>query len=255
MKKTMKKVIYIVILLLFTSCLSFLSQKKDGRQQESGNMEQREKTTELNYFENPRYANKPREFVAEDGNYICRYSSSVCEYTPPETFYMIQKRYYENGELESKISFILDFSLYVEKYDKDGFLIEKTDRKSIIEERKLDGMDYASFLEKEGWYDRSTGQTAFREEPYPLNTGEFTEMVMRCISYTSNRSTRYIRITNIKKIPQQFLDKYGTIGEDGVKYLERRNSHSKWAKLDVVYIIDSETGTYKVNWAYLLHKE
>ena len=219
-------------------------------------MEQKEKTTELNYFENPRYANKPSEFVAEDGNYICRYSRSVYEYTPPETFQMIQRLYYKNGELESKISSILHFSLDVEKYDKDGFLIEKTDRKSIIEERKLDGMDYASFFEKEGWYDRSTGQTAFREEPYPLNTGEFTYIVNRSFSYNGmNDSTIYITIYNIKKIPQQFLDKYGTIGEDGVKYLERRNSHSKWAKLDVVYIIDSETGTYKVNWAYILHKE
>ena len=251
----MKKQIFTILLLLFTSSLLLFSKKKEDGMQNKERMEQKEKTTELNYFENPRYANKPSEFVAEDGNYICRYSRSVYEYTPPETFQMIQRLYYKNGELESKISSILHFSLDVEKYDKDGFLIEKTDRKSIIEERKLDGMDYASFLEKEGWYDRSTGQTAFREEPYPLNTGEFTEMVMRCISYTSNRSTRYIRITNIKKIPQQFLDKYGTKGEDGVKYLERRNSHSKWAKLDVVYIIDSETGTYKVNWAYLLHKE
>ena len=33
-------------------------------------MEQREKTTELNYFENPRYVNKPKKFVAEDGNYM-----------------------------------------------------------------------------------------------------------------------------------------------------------------------------------------
>ena len=36
-------------------------------------MEQKEKTSELNYFKNPRYANKPSEFVAEDGYYICRY--------------------------------------------------------------------------------------------------------------------------------------------------------------------------------------
>ena len=126
-----------------------------------------------------------------------------------------------------------------EECDENGFLIKKEEYEL---KKDIKGMDYASFFEKEGWYNRSTGQTAFREEPYPLNTGEFTEMVMRCIRYTSNHSTRYIRITNIKKVPQQFLDKYGTIGEDGVKYLERRNSHSKWAKLDVVYIIDSETG-------------
>ncbi len=215
-------------------------------------MEQREKTTELNYFENPRYVNKPKKFVAEDGNYICLYSRSVYEYTPPKTFYMIQKMYYENGTLESNMSYVLNFSFHLEEYDENGFLTKKEDYELG---KDIDGMDYASFFEKEGWYDRTTGQTAFREEPYPLNTGEFTKNVLRCIDYSSNDSTIYIKIYNIKKVPQQFLDKYGTIGEDGVKYLERKNDSSKWAKLEVIYIIDSKTGTYKVDWAYIRYIE
>ena len=242
---------FLTIIILFTCSITLLSQE-ESVQQKPERMEQKEKTTELNYFENPRYQNKPKYFIAEDGNYIYHDNLYVDEYTTPNIFNMIQKLYYKDGSLKSKMTYSLFSRIKSEECDENGFLIKKEEYEL---KKDIKGMDYASFFEKEGWYNRSTGQTAFREEPYPLNTGEFTEMVMRCIRYTSNHSTRYIRITNIKKVPQQFLDKYGTIGEDGVKYLERRNSHSKWAKLDVVYIIDSETGTYKVNWAYILHKE
>lgn len=245
---------FLTILLLFTYCITLFPQE-ESIQQKTDCMEQKGKKTELNYFENPRYANKPNEFVAEDGNYICRYSRSVYEYTPPETFQMIQRLYNENGTPEIKISYILHFSLLVEEYDENGFLTKKTDYESSIKDKKLDGMDYATFFEKEGWYDRSTGQTAFREEPYPLNTGEFTKKVFKCFYCTSNDSTICIRINNIEKVPQQFLDKYGTVGEDGVKYLERKNDSSKWARLEVFYIIDTQTNTYKVDWGYILSIE
>lgn len=247
------KNIFSIILLLFTSCVTLFSQN-EGMQQNKERMEQKEKTTELNYFKNPRYKNKPEEFIAKDGNYIYNDSDFVYEFTPPEKFYIIQKFYYEDGALES-ITYCSYFSLYTEEYDNDGFLIEKNDFKSMLENRKLDGMDYETFFENEGWYNRSTGQTAFREEPYPLNTGEFTEKVFQCITTISNKSTIRVKIKDIKKIPQQFLDKYGTVGEDGVKYLERRNNNSEWARLEVFYIIDTQTNTYKVDWGYILSIE
>lgn len=185
---------FFTILLLFTSCT--LSSHEENVQQKPERMEQREKTTELNYFENPRYINKPQKFIAEDGNLIYNDATGVDEYTPPKNFHMIQKLYYKDGTLKTKTVFLLFSCIKSEECDENGFLIKKEEYQL---RKRVDGMDYASFFEKEGWYDRSTGQTAFREEPYPLNTGEFTEMVMRCISYTSNHSTRYIRITNIKK--------------------------------------------------------
>ena len=249
----MRRIIYITLLLLFTSSLLLFSKKKEEVPQKPEHMEQREKTTELNYFENPRYVNNPKKFVAEDGNLIYNDATCVDEYTPPKNFYMIQKRYYNDGTLKTKTVFSLFSCIKSEECDENGFLIKKEDFEL---EKDIDGMDYASFFEKEGWYNRSTGQTAFREEPYPLNSGEFTYMVRRCFSYNGmSDPTIYIKIYNIKKVPQQFLDKYGTIGEDGVKYLERKNDSSKWAKLEVIYIIDSKTGTYKVDWAYIRYIE
>ncbi len=257
----MKKLIFTLILLIFTCSVTLFSKKREDVPQKPERMEQREKTTELNYFENPRYQNKPKYFIAEDGNYIYHEDLYVNEYTTPNKFNMIQKLYYKDGSLKSKMTYSLFSCIKSEEWDENGFLIEKEEYEL---KKDIDGMDYASFFEKEGWYDRKTGQTAFREEPYPLNTGEFTDMVNRRIKYDykfvgmvedPNDSTINITITNIKKVPQQFLDKYGTIGEDGVKYLERRNNTSDGCELHVFYIIDSNTGTYKVDWAYILYIE
>lgn len=252
----MKKQIFILLLLLFTSCTSFLSQEKDGKQQDSGNMEQREKTTELNYFENPRYANKPSEFVAEDGNYICHFPGSVYEYTPPEQFRMIQRLYDEDGTLRSKTTYILRSPINDVECDKDGFITKKVNFELDARCDTIDGMDYLSFFEKEGWYDRSTGQTAFRREPYPLNTGEFTEEVFRCFEFSYDDTTMYVQIYHIKNIPQQFLNKYGTTSEDGITYLKAKNGDLPRGTLIVTYIIDITTGgTYKVDWEYIFYEE
>ncbi|MEE3483637.1 MAG: hypothetical protein VZQ98_04830 [Bacteroidales bacterium] len=252
----MKKVIYIVILLLFTSCTSFLSHGKDGMQQKTECMEQREKTTELNYFENPRYADKPSEFVAEDGNYICHFPGSVYEYTPPEQFRMIQRLYDEDGTLRSKTTYILRSPINNVECDRDGFITKKVNFELDVRCDTIDGMDYLYFFEKEGWYDRSTGQTAFRREPYPLNTGEFTKKVFRCFEFSYDDTTMYVQIYHIKNIPQQFLNKYGTKREDGITYLKDKNGDSPRGTLIVTYIIDITTGgTYKVDWEYIFYEE
>ena len=80
----MKKQIFTILLLLFTSSLLLFSKKEEDGMQKPERMEQREKTTELNYFENPRYKNKPKYFIAEDGNYIYHDNLHVDEYTTPK---------------------------------------------------------------------------------------------------------------------------------------------------------------------------
>ena len=253
----MRKIIYItLLLLLFTSSVLLFFKKNESESQKPEHMEQKEKTTELNYFENPRYANKPSEFVAEDGNYICHFPGSVYEYTPPEQFRMIQRLYDEDGTLRSKTTYILRSPINNVECDRDGFITKKVDIELDARCDTIDGMDYLSFFEKEGWYDRSTGQTAFRREPYPLNTGEFTEEVFRCFEFSYDDTTMYVQIYHIKNIPQQFLNKYGTKREDGTTYLKDKNGDSPRGTLIVTYIIDITTGgTYKVDWEYIFYEE
>ena len=74
---------FLTIIILFTCSITLLSQE-ESVQQKPERMEQKEKTTELNYFENPRYQNKPKYFIAEDGNYIYHDNLYVDEYTTPK---------------------------------------------------------------------------------------------------------------------------------------------------------------------------
>ena len=102
----MKKQIFTILLLLFTSSLLLFSKKKEDVQQKTDRMEQREKTTELNYFENPRYKNKPHFFWAEDGKYICHTECYVDEYSLTKDFCMVQKTYYRNKGMLKKNTLI-----------------------------------------------------------------------------------------------------------------------------------------------------
>ena len=233
-------------------------------------MEQKEKTTELNFYENPRYKNKPEEFVAEDGNYICCYTRYVNEYTPPKQFRKIQKIYYNDGTLSNKTTFTLRSPINNVECDRDGFITKKVDFESDVRCDTIDGMDYLSFFEKEGWYDRSTGQTVFRHEPYPLNTGEFTKMIFHCFEFSYVDTTMYVQIKQIENVPQRFFDKYGKTREDGSKYLETKiyypyfgdeekdiiiEPNSRVGGFEVTYCIDVKSGTYKVDWKIVLKIE
>ena len=228
------------------------SKKKDC-------MEQKEKTTELNYFENPRYQNKPSPFIADDGNYVSMIDRLVNEYTLPNKLYRIQKIYYYNGSLWRKRIYSLLTIISEEAYDEEGYLINRIKEEPKLENIQIDGMDYISFFEKEGWFDRSTGQTAFREDPCPLNTGEFTQDLFEYINFWYNEDDPTmisVTIRGVKRIPQVFINKYGKTREDGSKYLERsKNTEPEGGVLRVVYIIDIQTGTYKVKWDFVFYIE
>ena len=233
-------------------------------------MEQKEKTSELNYFENPRYVNQPDFFVAEDGFYVCHTETTVTESALSKDFYEIQKFYHKNGVLKSKITYSFQSSIKHEKYDENGYLIQKKEYEPSLTNVLIDSMDYITFFEKEGWYNRSTGQTAFRNEPFPLNTGEFTNEVFRCVDFENEDPSKVIvTIWNIRKIPQRFFDKYGKTREDGSKYLETKiyypysksekdaiiEPDSRVGGFEVTYCIDVKSGTYKVDWKIVLKIE
>ena len=66
-------------------------------------MEQREKTTELNYFKNPRYQGEKDPFMTEDGCYVWNTELLVDEYfIINDSFVHLQKLYYRNGQLKEK---------------------------------------------------------------------------------------------------------------------------------------------------------
>ena len=254
----MQRILYILTL-LFSGCTFLMPKENIELQQKINDMEQREKTNELKIHENPRYKNKPSPFIADDGNYVSMIDRLVNEYTLPNKLYRIQKIYYYNGSLWRKRIYSLLTIISEEAYDEEGYLINRIKEEPKLENIQIDGMDYISFFEKEGWFDRSTGQTAFREDPCPLNTGEFTKDLFEYIDFWYNEDDPTmisVTIWGIKRIPQVFINKYGKTREDGSMYLERsKNEEPEGGALEVNYIIDIQTGTYKVKWDFIFYIE
>ncbi len=215
-------------------------------------METRKKTNE-NYYQDPRYKDKPMFFVAEDGSYVYHCDRLVDEYTLPADFRFIQKTYYRNGSLERKCLSDFDGGMTEELFDEDGYLTSERHLVSKWKEVRMDHCDLLTFLEKEGWFDRSTGQTIFRDKPFSLNTGELTYEVYRKIQIgisEDDASKAYIFLNMLPDVPPQFLEKYGKTRSDGTRYLEGENNSESGYWTNVSYMINLDTGIYEVEWNF-----
>ena len=250
----MKKVIYTVIQILFTSCKSLLPHKKDGMPQKPERMEQREKTTELNYFVNPRYKGEENPFMTEDGCYVWNTELLVDEYfIINDSFVHLQKLYYRNGQLKEKSVYSLFSKVSTEIYDEEGYLINRTLFESPVKDKLIDGMDYETFFEKEGWYNRTTGESVFRHSP--LKKGELSDELFRrviCGTAKNDPTKMYVVFSGIvTDVPEKVLDKYGTTGENGIKYLGELQDGNP----EVSYVIDMPTGKYEVRCVYIIEED
>ena len=250
----MKKQIFTILLLLFTSSLLLFSKKKEDVQQKTDRMEQREKTTELNYFVNPRYKGKMNPFMTEDGCYVWNTELLVDEYfIINDSFVHLQKLYYRNGQLKEKSVYSLFSKVSTEIYDEEGHLINRTLFESPVKDKLIDGMDYETFFEKEGWYNRTTGESVFRHSP--LKKGELSDEVFRhviCGPVKDDPTKMYVVFSGIvTDIPEKVLDKYGTTGENGIKYLGELQDGNP----EVSYLFDIPTGKYEVSCVYIIEEE
>ena len=103
------------------------------------------------------------------------------DYLPASEFYEIVKFFHQNGAIKSQATFLgsVRFGIY-EEYDENGYCIKKVD-----EDRKFGKIkreDIVKFMEKEGWFNRTTGENKVAKES-PLKTdGTFYREIMR---YTS----------------------------------------------------------------------
>ena len=248
----MKKQIFTILLLLFTSSLLLFSKKKEDGMQNKEHMEQREKTTELNYFKNPRYHNKPYFFEAEDSIYIVNSECHVNEYSMTREFCRVQKIYYQNGQLKEKCIHTLFSKTCAEEYNEEGYLIKRTLYKSPVKDKLIDGMDYVTFFEEEGWYNRATGESVFSRSR--LNKGELSSEIFRhfIVGVGEDSLKMSVYIWGVEtNVPEKVLDKYGKVGENGIKYLGELQDGTP----EVTYLFDIPTGKYEVSCVYVLEED
>lgn len=99
------------------------------------------------------------------------------KYAPARDFYDIVTDFRPNGMMRSRGKGIgsVKFGIY-EEFDENGNLIKLVDEDKKFE--KIKPMDIVAFLEKEGWFNRKTGENKVAYSPILPTNGHFYDKIM-----------------------------------------------------------------------------
>ncbi|SUB89887.1 Uncharacterised protein [Porphyromonas macacae] len=100
------------------------------------------------------------------------------EYAPAKDFYEIQKLFYPSGIMRTKTAFLGNVVIGIrEEYDREGNLIKVVDEDRKF--GKIKPRDIVELLEKEGWFNRETGENRITEEAILPTTGAFYRAIIK----------------------------------------------------------------------------
>ena len=142
------------------------------------------------------------------------------EYSPAHDFYVVGKTFYPNGSLHSKGRSFgrVPIGIY-EEYDEAGNLIKVEDEDKKF--GKIKPKDIVELLEKEGWFNRETGENKITEKEVLPTTGVFYREI--------------IKYVQIRYVPKQ------ATGEKSYWKIAIEPRFMMWI---TTYIVDGETGEF-----------
>ncbi|WP_314863710.1 hypothetical protein [Porphyromonas endodontalis] len=142
------------------------------------------------------------------------------EYSPAHDFYVVGKTFYPNGSLHSKGRSFgrVPIGIY-EEYDEAGNLIKVEDEDKKF--GKIKPKDIVELLEKEGWFNRETGENKITEKEVLPTTGVFYREI--------------IKYVQIRYVPKQ------ATGERSYWKIAIEPRFMMWI---TTYIVDGETGEF-----------
>ena len=142
------------------------------------------------------------------------------EYAPAKEFYQIYKWFYPSGTMRTKITLLGDVVISIrEEYDEAGNLIKVVDEDKKF--GKIKPKDIVELLEKEGWFNRETGENKITEKEVLPTTGEFYREI--------------IKYVQIRYVPKQ------ATGERSYWKIVIEPRFMMWI---TTYIVDGETGEF-----------
>ena len=153
------------------------------------------------------------------------------EYSPAHDFYVVGKTFYPNGSLHSKgRSFgSVPIGIY-EEYDEAGNLIKVVDEDKKF--GKIKPKDIVELLEKEGWFNRETGENKITEKEVLPTTGVFYREI--------------IKYVQIRYVPKQ------ATGEKSYWKIVIEPRFMMWI---TTYIVDGETGEFTKEKTFEMREE
>ena len=153
------------------------------------------------------------------------------EYAPAKDFYKIQKKFYPNGIMRRKISLFGGVAIGIyEEYDEAGNLLKVVDEDKKF--GKIKPKDIVELLEKEGWFNRETGENKITEKEVLPTTGEFYREI--------------IKYVQIRYVPKQ------ATGEQSYWKIVIEPRFMMWI---TTYIVDGETGEFTKEKTFEMREE
>ena len=147
------------------------------------------------------------------------------EYSPANDFYVIYKEYYLNGMIKERGKFAPVAFGKREYFDENGNCI-----KIVDEDKKFGAVkreDIIHLLEKEGWFNRQTGENIITETPILPTNYKFYREIMQFMDITFKRAVINKQGKEIEP-PKWFIK----INPRAKMYITR-------------YIIDGNTGKFE----------
>ena len=153
------------------------------------------------------------------------------EYSPAHDFYVVGKTFYPNGSLHSKGRSFgrVPIGIY-EEYDEAGNLIKVVDEDKKF--GKIKPKDIVELLEKEGWFNRETGENKITEKEVLPTTGVFYREI--------------IKYVQIRYVPKQ------ATGEKSYWKIAIEPQFMMWI---TTYIVDGETGEFTKEKTFEMREE
>ncbi|WP_314863712.1 hypothetical protein [Porphyromonas endodontalis] len=153
------------------------------------------------------------------------------EYAPAKDFYKIQKKFYPNGIMRRKTSLFggVVIGIY-EEYDEAGNLLKVVDEDKKF--GKIKPKDIVELLEKEGWFNRETGENKITEKEVLPTTGVFYREI--------------IKYVQIRYVPKQ------ATGERSYWKIAIEPRFMMWI---TTYIVDGETGEFTKEKTFEMREE
>lgn len=171
-------------------------------------------------------------WIIEKGSMWEELGAFYNEYAPAKDFYKIHKWFYSSGGIRKKINLLGNVVIGIRKeYDKDGNLIKIVDEDKKF--GKIKPKDIVEFLEKEGWFNRETGENKITEKECLPTTGEFYRRIIK-----------YIRIDYVSQ----------EISPSNRSYW-RIEIEPRFMGYATIYIIDGETGEFSKEEKYEMRYE
>ena len=213
-----------------------------GCAQYSNKQQAKKDTTMLQQREVERYdfeatKNGTIDVITEQDGWILEKSSMwpsgpfYDEYAPAKDFYKIQKCFYPSGTMRSKIVLFGGVAIGIyEEYDKVGNLLKVVDEDKKF--GKIKPEDIVELLEKEGWFNRETGENKITEKEVLPTTGEFYREI--------------IKYVQIRYVPKQ------ATGEKSYWEIAIEPRFMMWI---TTYTVDGETGEFTKEKTFEMREE